>query len=83
MFLLLRPSNGRDRAALLMRGNAGLTLSQKSWANLNGSPAGGEFRDPGPPPSRTAAVEQAKYYAYKLGAGGITNLQYGNVEGTS
>lgn len=35
------------------------------------------------PPSRTAAIEQAKYYAHKLGAGGITNVQFGGVEGTS
>lgn len=35
------------------------------------------------PASRSAAVEQAKYYAWELGADGITNLEYGAVEGTS
>ena len=36
-----------------------------------------------PPATRTAAVEQAKYYAYKMGADGITNIRFGAREGTS
>ena len=36
-----------------------------------------------PAPSRAAAIEQAKYFALKAGATGITNLQFGSNEGTS
>lgn len=35
------------------------------------------------PASRTAALEQARYRAWKLGANGITNVSYGKAEGTN
>lgn len=36
-----------------------------------------------PSPSRAAAVEQARYAAYKLGANAIANINYASLEGTS
>jgi hypothetical protein len=35
------------------------------------------------PASRSAAVEHAKYLAFKMGADGLTNLQFAAQEGTS
>jgi len=36
-----------------------------------------------PPATRARALEQIKYFAYEVGANGITNLQCGGREGTS
>ena len=36
-----------------------------------------------PAASRSAAVEQLKYRAWKIGADGITNIEFGSPEGTS
>jgi hypothetical protein len=36
-----------------------------------------------PPATRAAAIDQAKYFAYEMGADGITNIQCGAREGTS
>lgn len=36
-----------------------------------------------PPATRTAAIDQAKYFASEMGADGITNIQCGAREGTS
>jgi len=36
-----------------------------------------------PPATRTAAIEQLKYYAHQLGADGITNIVCSGREGTS
>jgi RcsF protein len=36
-----------------------------------------------PPASRSAALDQARYSAVKIGANGLTNIQFGGREGTS
>lgn len=36
-----------------------------------------------PPATRSAAIEQAKFYAWEVGANAITNIQCGGREGTS
>jgi hypothetical protein len=36
-----------------------------------------------PPATRDGALEQAKYYAYQLGADGVANVEFGGKEGTS
>lgn len=36
-----------------------------------------------PPASRSAALEQARYQAWKLGANGLTNLDFSAPEGTN